>query len=81
MQSVLSAVEADEGVAMVPASARNLRCDHVDFFRLQPDEVRIDLIAAWPKREPSVVLRTFLELLWEELPAIRKKAGYDSARR
>lgn len=77
MQSVLSAVEADEGVAMVPASARNLRCDNVDFFRLQPDDVRIDLLAAWPSKEPSVALRTFLELLSEDLPAIRKRAGYD----
>jgi DNA-binding transcriptional LysR family regulator len=76
MQSVLSAVEADEGVAVVPASARNLRCDNVDFFRLQPDEVRIDLLAAWPSKEPSVALRTFLELLSQELPAIRKRAGY-----
>jgi DNA-binding transcriptional LysR family regulator len=78
MQSVLSAVEADEGVAVVPASARNLRCDNVDFFRLQPDEVRIDLLAAWPSKVPSVALRTFLELLSQELPAIRKRAGYAS---
>lgn len=76
MQSALSAVEADEGVAVVPASARNLRCDNVDFFRLQPDDVRIDLLAAWPTKEPSVALRTFLQLLGEELPAIQKKAGY-----
>jgi DNA-binding transcriptional LysR family regulator len=77
MQTVLTTVEADEGIAIVPASARNLRCDNVDFFRLQPDEVRIDLIAAWPRKEPSVALRTFLELLSEELPAIRKKADYN----
>jgi hypothetical protein len=61
---------------VVPASARNLRCDNVDFFRLQPDEVRIDLLAAWPSKVPSVALRTFLELLSQELPAIRKRAGY-----
>ena len=56
MLSVLATVEADEGVAIVPASARNLRADNVDFFRLQPDDVRIDLVAAWPKKEPSIVL-------------------------
>jgi DNA-binding transcriptional LysR family regulator len=76
MQSVLSAVEADEGVAVVPASARNLRWDNVDFFPLQPDKARVDLIAAWPTKDPSVVLQTFLELLSRELLAIRKKAGY-----
>ena len=73
MNSVLATVEAGEGVAIIPASARNLRADHVSFFRLQPDEVRIDFVAAWPKREPSVALTLFLELLEEELPAIRKK--------
>ena len=77
MQTVLSTVEADEGVAIVPASARNMRADNVEFFRLEPDDVRIDLVAAWPKKEPSVVLKSFLELLDEELPAILKKAPYE----
>jgi DNA-binding transcriptional LysR family regulator len=76
MQSVLSTVQADEGVAVVPASARNMRADNVDFFRLEPDDVRIDLIAAWPKKEPSIVLKSFLDLLDHELPAIQKKAHY-----
>jgi DNA-binding transcriptional LysR family regulator len=39
MHSVLSTVEAEEGVAIVTASARNLRADNVSFFRLQPDIV------------------------------------------
>jgi len=72
MNSVLATVEAGEGVAIVTATASNLRADNVSFFRLQPDEVRIDFVAAWQKKEPSVVLQSFLELLDEELPAIRK---------
>lgn len=76
MHSVLSTVEAEEGVAIVPASARNLRADNVAFFRLQPDDVRIDLVAAWPKKEPSIALRSFLNLLDEELPAISIKTRY-----
>ena len=76
MQTVLSTVQAEEGVAIVPASASNMRADNVDFFRLQPDDVRIDLIAAWPKKEPSIALKSFLELLDEELPAIQQKAHY-----
>jgi len=74
MNSVLATVEAGEGVAIIPASARNLRADNVSFFRLQPDDVRIDFIAAWPKKEPSVALKLFLQLLEEELPSIREKA-------
>ena len=72
MNSVLATVEAGEGVAIVTATASNLRADNVSFFRLEPDEVRIDFVAAWPKKEPSVVLQSFLELLDEELPSIRK---------
>jgi DNA-binding transcriptional LysR family regulator len=76
MQSVLSTVEADEGAAIVPASAHNLRADNVSFFRLHPDDVRIDLVAVWQKKEPSIALKAFLELLDEELPTIRKKTRY-----
>jgi hypothetical protein len=73
MHSVLATVEAQEGVAIVSATARNLRADNVSFFRLQPDDVRVDFVAAWKKKEPSVALRLFLELLDDELPAIRRK--------
>jgi DNA-binding transcriptional LysR family regulator len=76
MHSVLSTIEADEGVAIVPASARNLRADNVVFYRLQPDDVRIDLVAAWPQKEVSIALKSFLDLLDEELPAITRKTRY-----
>ena len=76
MQSVLSTVEAGEGVAIISATAHNLRADNVSFFRLQPDDVRIDFVAVWQKKEPSIALKAFLELLDEELPAIRKKIWF-----
>jgi hypothetical protein len=43
---------------------------------LQPDDVRIDFVATWQKKQPSVALKLFLELLDEELPTIRQKARY-----
>jgi len=43
---------------------------------LQPDDVRIDLVAVWQKKEPSIALKAFLALLDEELPTIRKKTRY-----
>ena len=49
MQTVLSLVEAEQGVAIVPACVRNLKSDAVRFFRLQPDDVRVELVAAWKK--------------------------------
>jgi DNA-binding transcriptional LysR family regulator len=72
MNSVLATVEAGEGVAIIPATAKNLRPDNISFFRLQPDEVRIDFVAVWRKEEPSVALTSFLKLLDEELPLIRE---------
>jgi DNA-binding transcriptional LysR family regulator len=76
MSSVLATVEADEGVAIVPASARNSRADNVSFFRLKPDEVRIDFVATWQKKETSVALKSLLALLDEEMPSIRQKTRF-----
>jgi DNA-binding transcriptional LysR family regulator len=76
MNSVLATVEAGEGVAIIPATASNLRPENISFFRLQPDEVRIDFVAAWQKKEPSVALNSFLELLDEEMPSIREKMKF-----
>ena len=74
MQTVLSLVEAEQGVSIVPACVRNLRSDGVRFYRVQPDNVRIELVAAWKKTNPSVVLRGFLKLLEANAAQIRSKA-------
>jgi hypothetical protein len=42
---------------------------------VQPDKVRIELVAVWKKDRPSVVLRGFLDLLNANASRIRKKAG------
>lgn len=76
MNSVLATVEAGEGVAIIPATAAHLRADNISFFRLQPDKVRIDFVAAWQKKEPSIALKLFLDLLDEELPAIRQQMKF-----
>jgi DNA-binding transcriptional LysR family regulator len=74
MQTVLTLVEAEQGVSTVPACVRNLRSNGVRFYRLQPDEVRVELVAAWKKGNPSVALRTFLDLIDAKVPLIQKKA-------
>lgn len=76
MNSVLATVEAGEGVAIITASARNLRADNVSFFPLDPDEVRIDFVAAWQKKQPSVAVKFFLDLLEQEIPSIQEKTGF-----
>ena len=74
MQTVLSLVEAEEGVSIVPACVRNLRSDGVRFYRLQPDNARVELVVAWKKENPSVVLRAFLDLIEANAAQIRRKA-------
>jgi DNA-binding transcriptional LysR family regulator len=74
MQTVLSLVEAEQGVAIVPACVRNLRSDGVRFYRVQPDDVRVELVASWKKENQTVVLRSFLDLVDASADWIRKKA-------
>jgi DNA-binding transcriptional LysR family regulator len=74
MQTILSLVEAEEGVAIVPASSSSLRSNGVWFVRLVPDNLYLDLIVAWPPGEVSAVLRTFLDFLSANEDAIRAKA-------
>jgi DNA-binding transcriptional LysR family regulator len=73
MQTILSLVEAEEGVAIVPASISNLRSHGVQFVRLVPD-LYLDLIVAWRAGEDSGVLHTFLYFLNANADAIRAKA-------
>jgi DNA-binding transcriptional LysR family regulator len=73
MQTVLSIVEAEQGISIVPACVRNLRSHGIRFYRLQPDEVRVELVAAWKKETPSVALRAFLDLIDAKASFIRKK--------
>jgi DNA-binding transcriptional LysR family regulator len=73
MQTILFLVEAEEGVAIVPASTSNLRSNGVQFVRLVPD-LYLDLIVAWQLGEPSVVVRTFLDFLSANADGIREKA-------
>jgi len=74
IMTVLSLVEAEEGVSIVPAGASKLWSNGVRFYRLQPDDVRVDLVMAWKKETPSVVLRSFLDLVNAKAARIRKKA-------
>jgi DNA-binding transcriptional LysR family regulator len=74
MQTILSLVEAEEGAAIVPASSSSLRSNGVQFVRLVPNNLHLDLIVVWPPGEVSAVLRTFLDFLNANADAIRAKA-------
>jgi len=67
-------VVAEQGVSIVSACVRNLRSQGVQFYRLQPDDVRIELVAVWEKEAPCVALRAFLDLIDSKASLIRRKA-------
>jgi eukaryotic-like serine/threonine-protein kinase len=73
-QTVLSLVGAEEGVSIVPACVRNMSSNGVRFYRLQPDDASISLLAAWKKETPSTALRAFLDLVNANAAQIRNKA-------
>jgi DNA-binding transcriptional LysR family regulator len=74
MQTVLSLVAAEAGVSIIPASITNLYAEGVRFKRLRPDDVKLDLVAVWPKGAHSVALDAFLGLLGGCIGTIRAKS-------
>jgi NADPH:quinone reductase-like Zn-dependent oxidoreductase len=64
----------DEILVKIKSTAVNHLDLVVRFYRLQPDDVRVELVAAWKKANPSVVLRAFLELIDTNAAHIRIKA-------
>src|SRR5438552_8683314 len=71
MQTVLTLVEAGEGVTLVPACVSNLRGSGVVLRPVEPDTVRIPLMMVWPEDRESRALRSFLDLVREQAETIR----------
>jgi DNA-binding transcriptional LysR family regulator len=73
-QTVLSLVEAEEGVSIVPACVRNLWSNGVRFYRLLPNDAYVHLVAAWKKESPSAALRAFIDLVNANAAKIKQQA-------
>jgi DNA-binding transcriptional LysR family regulator len=71
MQTVLTLVDAGEGVALVPACVSNLRGGGIVLRPVQPDTVRIPLVMVWPAGPESPTLGPFLDLVREHAETIR----------
>lgn len=74
LQTALTLVAADQGVSIVPSCALSLRADGVTLLRVRPDNVRIELILAWPKHSDSRATKTFLDLVKKRHDFIHRKA-------
>jgi DNA-binding transcriptional LysR family regulator len=73
MQTVLMAVAASIGVALVPGCVRSFRQPGVAFLPVRPISPAIDLVLARPKGEIPPTVSAWLELVRECLPAIRQQ--------
>jgi DNA-binding transcriptional LysR family regulator len=73
MQSVLMAVAAGIGVALVPGCVRIFRQPGVVFLPVRPISPVIDLVLTRPQGELSPTVSAWLEMVRERLPAIRQQ--------
>jgi DNA-binding transcriptional LysR family regulator len=62
-QSVLTMVEAGEGVALVPECVQYLRANDVVFRPIRDGGCRLDAIVVWRRNESNVLLESFLHHL------------------
>ena len=76
-QSVLTMVEAGEGVSLVPASVQHLRCNGVSFHSLGDRRCTFDVVLAWRRNEADAVRDGFLELLRSHRPEIARQMQSD----
>ena len=67
-QSVLTLVEAGEGVSLVPASARHLRSNGVVFRALGGRGRSVDVVLAWRKDKADPIRDRFLKKLRQSRP-------------
>ncbi len=73
MQTVLTMVESEQGVSLVPACVRLLGPAGVTFHRLQADKTRLDLVMAAHRGKQSAVQTAFLQLITKQRSTIAKQ--------
>ena len=79
-QSILTMVEADEGVGIVPSCVQYLRSDDVIFKPLTDKRCQVDAIFAWRRNESSIVTDAFLTLLRAKRAELQRNRSIRDAR-
>ena len=72
-QTVLTLVEAGEGVSLIPACVKQLRSNGVVFQAFSDRHRLLDVVLAWRQEEPSAIRDGFLRLLRTNLPEIERR--------
>jgi DNA-binding transcriptional LysR family regulator len=71
-QSVLTMVEAAEGIALVPACVQHLRSNGVSFRALRDKKCQVDVVLAWRQGDPDAIRDGFVNLLRKSRPDIER---------
>jgi DNA-binding transcriptional LysR family regulator len=72
-QSVLTLIEAGEGVAIVPSCVQQLRATGISFHPLRDRGCHSDVVLAWRRDEPNPIREGFLDLIRRNLPEIERQ--------
>lgn len=71
-QSVLTMIEAGEGISIVPATVRHLHTQGLVFRPLRDRGCTVDVVLAWRADAPDPVRESFLDLLRSHQPEIKR---------
>jgi len=71
-QSVLTMVEAGEGVALVPGCVQHLCAHGISFKALRDRNSRVDVVLAWRRNDPDANRDGFLNVLRKNRPVIEQ---------
>lgn len=61
--SVLTMVESNEGLALIPQCVQHFKGNEIVFRQLSDGGCKLDAIVAWRKNEPNVLQESFLKLV------------------
>jgi len=81
MQTVLTRVDAGEGVALVPVCVSSLRSSGIVLRPVQPDTARIPLMMVLPAGQESPALGPFLDLQVSSSTSVAHRRLEDRRRR
>ncbi|HUO35658.1 MAG TPA: LysR substrate-binding domain-containing protein [Candidatus Acidoferrum sp.] len=71
-QTVLTMVEASEGIALVPACVQHLRSNGISFKPLPDKKCHVDVVLAWRQNDPDAIRDTLLNLLRKSRPNLER---------
>jgi DNA-binding transcriptional LysR family regulator len=80
-QSVLTLIEAGEGVSIVPESVMHLRSRDVAFRPLRDRGCAIDVVLAWRANAPDAVRESFLALLRTHQGEVKRSFSHQRGRK